>query len=259
MASRAPSSSEHVVALAGHDSSGRAGLDADREAARAFGLELTAVVTAWTEQDTGGVRAVRPRPAGEWLAELERALEGAVALKTGLLPGAEHVRALARFLAGRDGDLPIVVDPVLGASTGEAFLDAAGLAALREELLALPLVLTPNVPEAARLAGLPPGELAGDPDRRLEAAERLLERGLAGLVLKGGHGAEDPVRDLVWARGGEPSWHEHARVPGAGLRGSGCRHATALACGLARGLDLAAAAGAAGEHLARLLAERAQD
>lgn len=246
-----------VLIVAGHDSSGGAGVDADREAAERFDVDATCVVTAWTRQEGGRVHAVDARAPDEWLAEAHAGLApsraGPAALKAGLLPGADHVRAFARLIdeARRaDEALPVVVDPVLAATGGAGFLDEEGVAALLAEIVPRGVVLTPNVPEAARLVGRTPDELAQSLSARVAAAVALLERGARAVVLKGGHGDEDPVRDLVLERGGEPRWGGHARVPGGSLHGSGCRYATALAAGLARGVALGAAAERAGRWVA---------
>ncbi len=234
-----------VLVVAGHDPTGGAGVDADREALEAHGAEMIEVVTARTDQDGTRVRSIGARDPEAWLAEARTELaREPVAVKSGLLPGADHVRALARLLDELEG-IPVVVDPVLSASGGEPFLDDAGVAALVEELLPRGPVLTPNRPEARRLTGL---------DDPLDAAKALLERGAAAVVLKGGHADEDPVRDLVLERDAEPVWCSHPRVPGRSLHGSGCRHASALAAGLAAGLPLAEAAAAAGRYVRGLLA-----
>ncbi|MCZ6596455.1 MAG: hydroxymethylpyrimidine/phosphomethylpyrimidine kinase [Planctomycetota bacterium] len=243
-----------VLFVGGHDPTAGAGIDADRETAAAFGVEARCVVTARTDQDGVRVRSLGAREPDEWLAEARAAGTGIAALKTGLLPGPRHVRACARLVA--ELGIPTVVDPVLAASGGEVFLDDEGVRALLEELVPHGVVLTPNLPELARLAGLSAGEgaiLAADPEARTAAARELLDRGAAAVVAKGGHGAEDPVRDLVLAAGAEPVWLEHARVPGASLHGSGCRFASALAAGLARGESLPQATRAAGNHVAGLL------
>jgi hydroxymethylpyrimidine/phosphomethylpyrimidine kinase len=263
-----------ILVVAGHDPSGGAGVDADREAAVYMGAEARCVVTAWTRQDGRRVAALGARDPADWLSEAraELAAEPPAALKSGLLPGASHVRALAVLigeLCGRSPDAPVVVDPVLAASSGEPFLDAAGIEALLLELAPLGVVLAPNLPEAARLAGVDLAALArdpragGDPDAgpRVRAAQALLARGAAAVVLKGGHGAEDPVLDLVLAAGAPPRWLGHARVAHAqsgGLRGTGCRFATALAAGLASGLPLAEAAARAGEWVAERIAAAAR-
>jgi hydroxymethylpyrimidine/phosphomethylpyrimidine kinase len=182
----------------------------------------------------------------------ESASDGRAVVKTGLLPGAEHVRALVE-LRERWPELTLVVDPVLAASAGETFLDDAGIEVLLDELLPLGPVLTPNLPELARLASCSVDEL-GDLDRRVARGTELLERGSLAVLIKGGHGQEDPVQDLVLARAVAPVWHAHARVPGASLHGSGCRYAACVAAELAKGRGMDAAAEVAGRYLLALIA-----
>ena len=245
-----------VLVLAGRDPTRGAGVDADGEATRSAGVEARAVVTAETQQDGVQVQAVLPRTVETWLGEARALLEGAPAvIKTGLLPGAEHVRAVARLLDEARG-VTAVVDPVLAASGGETFLDAAGREALCDELLPRGVVLTPNLGEAARLVGREEHELAA-PEAREAAARELCDRGARAVLLKGGHGNEDPVRDLVLEPGGAVRWVEHPRVRGAGLHGSGCRYASRVAAELARGRDLVEAAAAAGAWVAELIRARA--
>jgi hydroxymethylpyrimidine/phosphomethylpyrimidine kinase len=260
VSARAPS----VLVVAGHDPSyrgpsGGAGVDADKEALSAHGVEARVVVTAWTEQDGERVHALRARPAEEWLAEAREVLSVAPvhALKSGLLPDSAAVHAFAALVAearARDPALPVVVDPVLAASGGEVFLDSAGIEALRRLLLPLGVVLTPNLPEAERLTGRSLARLQASYEMRLVAAEDLLSLGAGAVVLKGGHADDDPAFDLVFARGASPLWLPHPRRPGARLHGSGCRFASTLAAGLALGRPLPAAATAASTYLARLLA-----
>ncbi|HEX6882044.1 MAG TPA: hydroxymethylpyrimidine/phosphomethylpyrimidine kinase [Planctomycetota bacterium] len=244
-----------VLVVAGHDPTGGAGVDADRAACARFGAEAECVVSAWTEQDGERVRAVTPEPVARWLEEARYALaDPADALKSGLLPSAAAVQAFAQLAdeARRARAVPVVVDPVLAASGGEPFLDAAGVEALLTELLPRRVVLTPNLPEAACLAGQPLEPLLTDPAARLAAAEALLARGAAAVLLKGGHGRDATVRDLVLSAGAEPVWIEHPRHPGR-LHGSGCRYASAVAAQLARAVPLPDAARAASAWLGELL------
>lgn len=251
--------SRRVLVVAGHDPSG-AGLDADRDALSDLALEFVGVATALTDQDDRGVRSIGAREPSAWGVEAEEhARAGLAALKFGLLPGAAHVARAARLVrrarAGRT-DPPIVLDPVIAASSGARFLDAQGVEALRGELLGLELVVTPNLPEAAELARVPLGDLARDLAARVEVARLLLGLGARAVVLKGGHGLEDPVRDLVLASGASPLWLEHPRTPGGTLRGSGCRFASRLAGLLALGRPLGEAARGAGEFVAARIAAR---
>jgi len=204
-------------------------------------------------------RSLGARDPGAWLAEARAELVAPPgALKFGLLPGAEHVRAAARLVGELAPRTPVVVDPVLAASGGEELLDARGVEALLAELVARGVVLTPNLPEAARLSGCDLAQLEREPEARVDAARRLCAAGARAVVIKGGHDALDPVRDLVLERGAEPVWLLHARAPALRLHGSGCRFASALAAGLARGAPPAAAARAAGEWVAALVRERGQ-
>ncbi len=246
-----------LLVVAGHDSSGRAGIDADRDAAEAFGCELHAVRSADTRQEDERPFALGARDPLAWGAEARAVLEEGrpAALKFGLLPGADHVRIAADLAreAARRG-LPIVLDPVLASSAGHVFLDARGADTLVRELLPEVTVVTPNLPEAARLAGLPIEPEWAQSGARAAVARTLLAAGAGAVALKGGHGAEDPVVDLLVRPEAEPLEHRHPRHPGPGLRGSGCRYATALAAGLARGRGLAEAFEEAGAYLFRRMA-----
>lgn len=249
-----PSSEPWVLAIGGTDSSGGAGLDADRDAAD---LRLEVVVTAATEQSDEQVFALGERDPDTWLFEAlsSMAVDNPGAIKFGLLPGAEHVRAALSVIDQvrfEDPSLPIVVDPVLASSSGGAFL-APSDAAL---LLTRQVILTPNLPEAAALMGAPLALLQADHGARLAAAATLLSRGLAAVVLKGGHASEERCSDLLLAQGQAPVWHRHPRQAGAGIRGSGCRFATALACQLARGAALPQALPAAAALVAARIADQ---
>jgi hydroxymethylpyrimidine/phosphomethylpyrimidine kinase len=155
-------------------------------------------------------------------------------------------------------ELPIVVDPVIASSSGTRFLDASALDALRERLIAAGVVLTPNLAEAAELASMPLELLIRAPERRLDAAERLLALGARAVIIKGGHGDEDPARDLIAVQRGGARWHMHERIRGGKIRGSGCRYATRLAAGLALGSSLEASARDAGNYVARSIREQAR-
>ncbi len=278
-----------VLVVAGHDPSG-AGLDADRDAldahahahalaahelaahalaahdARAHALDSLLVplfvATAHTDQHDGGVRSIGARDPNAWAAEAEQHARGGIAaLKFGLLPGAAHVLRAAQFVAdvrrALGGELPIVLDPVIAASSGARFLDADGVEAMRGELIGRGLVVTPNLAEAAELTGIAAQDLERDLDARIEAARLLLGLGARAVLLKGGHGVEDPVRDLVLALDADPIWLTHPRTAGGALRGSGCRFAAHLAGSLALGRPLSTAARDAGEFVAARIAVRA--
>lgn len=232
--------SPRLVAIGGVDSSGAAGLDVDTDTARALGVDLQAVATCHTDQDERAVHRLVPVPPVRWYFQVGPA----DALKFGLLPGPEHLRAAARLM--RRLAIPAVLDPVMAASSGHVFLDEESLEVLRREVLPTGPVLTPNLPEARVLTGL---------EDREAAAARLLEMGASAVVIKGGHGPEtDQVRELVLSRDSAPIWLTHPRRSGT-LRGTGCRFATALAAGLSAGQDLVSAVQAASAHVASLIPE----
>jgi hydroxymethylpyrimidine kinase/phosphomethylpyrimidine kinase len=249
-----------VLVVAGHDPTGGAGVDADREAIAARGLLARTVISARTQQDGRRVHAIGARNADSWLAEaraeLERAPHPPAALKFGMLPDASAVRAaaqLVQLVRSRAAQAWVVLDPVLRSSGGDVL--CADAAALARELLPLGLVWTPNLPEAAELCGLAESELARELGQRVRAARHLCAAGARAVVLKGGHGAEDPLQELLLERGGEPVWLARPRQRGAKLHGSGCRFASALAAELASGASLEPAAARAGAWLSSLLAD----
>lgn len=262
-----PSAPPRVLAIGGHDPSGGAGVDADREAIFANGCAAEVVVTAHTDQDDSMVRSIGARSPADWSTEAARILETAArvgtpiaAIKFGLLPGLDHIHAAAeivRQFRAHTPFLPVVVDPVIESSSGCRFLDPAACDALLRELLPLAPILTPNLPEAARLTGHDPELLAHDAPTRLEAARGLLAHGAAAVLLKGGHGPEnEPVTDLLLTPAAAPVPIEQERVSGPGIRGSGCRHASALASSLAHGTPLPQAAHHAAHHVAACIRAR---
>jgi hydroxymethylpyrimidine/phosphomethylpyrimidine kinase len=249
-----------VLVIAGSDSSGGAGVDADREALAAQGICALVCVTAWSQQDDGGLRSLCAVDGESWTREALALAAGTRelgAVKFGLLPSAEALCRAADLigeLRARCGDdLAVVLDPVVRASSGARFLDDEALAVLRETLLPLGLIWTPNIPEAALLVGRPAEDLTSDLEARLASARELVAAGAAAVVLKGGHGTEDPVCDLVLAADGEPQWLRHPRLEGAEIRGSGCRFASSLAGALASGVALEEAARSAGELVLKAL------
>lgn len=240
-----------VVTVAGLDPSGGAGILADVATFRALACQPSAVAASLTVQDSRGVRRYEPVPPALVRDQLQALLEdlAVAAIKTGMLGSADNARAVADVLAEHPG-IPLVVDPVLAASTGDA-LAREGLAdALRIALLPRATVVTPNLDEAAALT-----EGVGGVDRSAmqEAARRIEAYGCSALIT-GGHLADDAAADLLRPAGGDEHWLEQPRVSGPAPRGTGCRHSAALAAGLARGCALLDAAREAQQYLASLLA-----
>jgi hydroxymethylpyrimidine/phosphomethylpyrimidine kinase len=244
-----------LLVVAGRDSSGGAGVDADLEAVRWGGASAVIVVTAETQQGAEGLLELGARPPREWAREAELALESGVdAIKIGLLPGAEHVEAASQLIQkvrGMAEEIPVVVDPVLAPTLGGRFLDERGVEALKEVLLPAGCILTPNLSEAAELTGRSSSLLMEHHQARIEAAEQLLELGATGVLLKGGH-AEGELLELICEPGADPKWLHLERRSGS-LRGTGCRHSTAVAVSLARGHGLLEAADAASAWIGSLI------
>jgi len=236
-----------ALTIAGSDSSGGAGIQTDLRVFTVMGVYGASVVTAVTAQDTCGVRALQVMPAPLVDAQLKGVLGDfpVGAVKTGMLGDAGVVRAVARGL--RDYSGPVVVDPVAAATAGEPLLTPEGLAALREDLLPLAALVTPNLPEASLLTGIEtPVEGAGDREAVLEImrnmAVELLKWGPRAVLIKGGHlpaGCE--ALDLLLA-GGRSFVLNAPRLASRHTHGTGCTFSAAITAGLARGLDLEASA-----------------
>jgi len=224
-----------VLAVAGSDSGGGAGIQSDQRTILALGGHALTAVTAVTAQDTVGISAWAPVPAALLRAQLESALGGfpVAAAKTGLLPGAAAVRTVAAALA-RHPALPVVVDPVLASSSGTRFLPAAGVAALRRLLFPRAALVTPNWPEAELLTGRP----VHSPATARAAARQLAAECGRPVLVKGGHARRGPCRDCLALPDGTIHWFEVALVATANTHGTGCVLSAAIAAWLARGAGL---------------------
>jgi hydroxymethylpyrimidine/phosphomethylpyrimidine kinase len=242
--------SPRLLTIAGSDSGGGAGIQADLRTFAAHGAYGASALTAVTAQNTLGVRAVLAVPAELVGAQIDAVLGdiGCDAAKTGMLANREIVEVVAGRL-GRARALPVVVDPVMIAATGAALLAPDAVAALRDRLLPLATLATPNLPEAEALAGAAAPDLGA---RR--ALARALGRLAPAVLLKGAHAAGEEIVDLLWDGA---ALHEfcHPRVATRAGHGTGCSLAAAIAARLARGEPVAAACGGAIAWLARALAE----
>ncbi len=231
-----------VLCIAGFDPCGGAGLLADARAVAAFGAYALGVQTALVPQNTLGVRALSATAPDLLKLQLETLAEDIAfnAVKIGLLPDVASIEIVAEFLT--HCHVPIVVDPVLAPTRGPAWSDAATHAALRERIFRLATMLTPNLPEAQILGNCAINDLPS-----MEAAARALrsESGAEIVLLKGGHLADTPQVDDVYADASGIEWLRAPRIIGIGVRGTGCLLASAIAAQLAQGiapLDAAKAA-----------------
>jgi hydroxymethylpyrimidine/phosphomethylpyrimidine kinase len=222
-----------LLVIAGSDSSGGAGIQADLKTAQAFGVYAQTAVTAVTVQDTKGVAQVHPLPPEVVKAQIERALGdiGADAIKIGMLGNGEIATAVADALEGVS--LPLVLDTVLLSSSGAALLDEAGIDVLKSRLMRRAALVTPNLPEAEALTGIYPKS-----EHRLRNAAMVFKvLGVNHVLFKGGHGEGAVLRDVLWSDG-EFTPFEASRQETAHTHGTGCTLATAIACGLAQGMAL---------------------
>ena len=232
-----------ILIVAGSDSGGGAGLQADLKTVLALGGYGMTAVTALTAQNTLGVHEVLPVPAAFVRRQMRVVLDdlGADAIKTGMLKDADIIAAVADELPA---GVPIVVDPVMVAKGGAALLDPAAIDALRWLLLPRTTLLTPNLPEAEALLGIAIDDLDG----MKRAAEALLAFGPAAILLKGGHLPGETVHDVLVDRTGLRVFSA-PRIPSRHTHGTGCTLASALATGLGSGRPLAEAVARARDYV----------
>ncbi|HMM65916.1 MAG TPA: bifunctional hydroxymethylpyrimidine kinase/phosphomethylpyrimidine kinase [Dokdonella sp.] len=238
-----------ALTIAGSDSGGGAGIQADLRSFAAFGVHGLSAITAITAQHTRGVDAVRMLPQAIVRAQIDAVLGDfrVAAIKIGMLGTAALARTVGHALA-RHRAIPLVLDPVLIATSGDRLSRGGVVAALKRHLVPRATLLTPNLPEAEQLVGR---RLRSREDL-LEAAEELRGLGAQAVLLKGGHLRGATVHDvLVGANGTE--WFSHARIAVEG-HGTGCTLSAAVAAGLASGLPLAEAVAAAIDFVHRALA-----
>jgi len=222
-----------ILTIAGSDSGGGAGIQADLKTITALGGFGMSAVTALTAQNTMGVRGIYPVSAEFVAAQIDAVAEdiGVDAGKTGMLAGRAVVEVVAERVK-RHGIRPLVVDPVMAAKSGDALLEKGARAALRDMLLPLATVVTPNLAEAEAFSGVE----VRDRDAMSEAARRVRELGPEWVLVKGGHLEGDPVDVLFNGQ----DFHEvrRPRVRTTSTHGTGCTYASAIATGLAYGLGV---------------------
>ena len=242
-----------LLVVAGSDSGGGAGIQADIKTATALGVYAATAITAVTVQDTLRVHAIHAVPASVVRAQIACVLAdiGADAIKIGMLGSAAVVAAVADILAKKARGIPLVLDPVLASTSGTPLIEARAISVLKERLFPLATLLTPNIPEAEALAGVSVRDAAG----MKRAAEKLRALGAKAVLVKGGHGKGGTVKDvLVWTGGVESFLFPRIRT--VHTHGTGCTLATAIACAIANGQSLPLAVGAAREFVQNALESR---
>lgn len=238
-----------ALTIAGSDCSAGAGIQADLKTFQHFHVHGLTAVTCVVSETADIVRAVHPVPVGVVSDQISLLLDSfpVTAIKTGMLFSAAHVRAVAAILA-KHPELPLVVDPVMIASTGTPLLEADAAAAYREALFPLARVITPNLHEAEALLG----EKILDEDMLMSAALRLSARFGTAVLLKGGHLEGPDCIDLL-AEQGEIFRFTESRIPVAGSHGTGCTLSAAITAALARNEPLAWAVETAKNFLGKTL------
>lgn len=235
-----------VLIVAGSDSGGGAGIQADIKAVSALGSYAATAITALTAQNTLGVHGVFGIPTDFIQQQMRVVLDdiGADCIKTGMLHSAAVIEAVAEVLQNEGAGIPVVVDPVMVAKGGAALLEDEAVFTLKTVLLPLASLLTPNIPEAEALTGL---SIRSERDMEAAAAA-LMEAGAVAVLVKGGHLPGDTVRDVLTTES-ENRIFENPRIDTPHTHGTGCTLASAIAAGLARGLSVAESVGRAEAYL----------
>ena len=224
-----------VLSIAGSDSGGGAGIQADLKTFAALGCFGMTAITALTAQNTLGVRSIHAVPTQILADQIDAVVEdiGVDAVKIGMLHSAETVRTVAAALK-RHGLTRVVLDPVMIATSGAKLIDDSAIEVLVRELFPLATVVTPNLDEAALLVRQP---LHDEADMEA-AARQLIERGANAVLVKGGHLAGNTVSDLLLVRGAGPLWLRAERIASGNTHGTGCTLSSAIASELALGATL---------------------
>ncbi|MDH6129667.1 bifunctional hydroxymethylpyrimidine kinase/phosphomethylpyrimidine kinase [Kitasatospora sp. GP82] len=229
-----------VLTVAGSDSGGGAGIQADLKTMLALGVHGMSVITAVTAQNSVGVQGYWELPADAVRAQFRSVVDdiGVQAVKTGMLASVELVETVSELLAGVQA--PVVVDPVGVSKHGDALLAAEAVATVRERLLPVATLATPNLHEVTQLTGI---EVERESDMP-RAARALLDLGPCWVLVKGGH-LEGEAVDLLYGGPGEEYWYRAERYDNRHTHGTGCTLASAIAAELAKGRTVPEAVGAA--------------
>lgn len=244
-----------LLSIAGSDSGGGAGIQADLKTFSALGCFGMTAITALTAQNTTGVRAIHGVPVNMLVHQIDAAVEdiGVDAVKIGMLHSADVVCAVADSVA-RHQLKRVVFDPVMVATSGAVLIDAAAISVLVERLFPLAFVITPNLDEAGLLVGR---TLHTEGDME-DAASQLLSMGAQAVLLKGGHLKGEVVADLLAHTDGTRQWMRDARIQTPNTHGTGCTLSSAIAAFLAGGEELPQAVKSARSYIRGALQAGAQ-
>ncbi|MEM7176907.1 MAG: bifunctional hydroxymethylpyrimidine kinase/phosphomethylpyrimidine kinase [Pseudomonadota bacterium] len=235
-----------ALTIAGSDSGGGAGVQADLKAFSALGVYGASVITALTAQNTRTVSAVENVSVAMISAQIDAVFDDLAigAIKIGMLSTPETIAAVAQGLAGCG--IPIVLDPVMVAKSGAVLLEERAIEALITQLLPLATLITPNLPEAAQLLGT---QCAETVPAMISQADALITRGAQAVLMKGGHADGAVCTDVLIQTREEPICLEAPRIVTRNTHGTGCTLSASIAAGLAKGLPLAQAVADAHAYL----------
>lgn len=239
-----------VLIVAGSDSGGGAGIQADVKTVTALGGYCGTAITVLTAQDTKSVTAIEPVSPAMVSRQMHMMLDdiGVDCIKTGMLYSSEIIEAVADVLDERARDIPVVVDPVLVAKTGTSLLEKDAMQAFKTRLILRASVITPNLPEAEVLTGFP----VSSRDDMIHAAGMIHTLGIPAVLLKGGHLNDAMVTDVLQTNDGIQLF-EAKRIESKHTHGTGCTLASALATGLAQGMEMRDAVRRASEYVRRAI------
>lgn len=225
-----------VLIIAGSDSGGGAGIQADIKTVTALGGFAMTAITALTAQNTEGVHGVHEVPVSFISQQIDVVLNdlGADAIKIGMLHRREVIEAVADAVERQAPGIPVVLDPVMVAKGGHALLEPEAVEALEQRLMPLAALITPNIPEAEAMSGVKIDTVA---DFGL-VGDKLSRMGAQAVLIKGGHLEGDILTDVLWREGLHPELFEGHRIDTRHTHGTGCTMASAIACGLAQGMDM---------------------
>lgn len=221
-----------ALTIAGSDSGGGAGIQADIKTFSAFKVYATSVITAVTAQNTCTVNAVQNIDADIVQSQIETVLSDIPvdAIKIGMLSTAPLIERVAQTLLNTK--LPIILDPVMVAKSGDRLLEEDALQTLREKLLPIATLITPNLPEAADLLGI---NEATTNDQAIDQAKQLIELGAKAVLMKGGHAKGETCTDILLLSDGTICLFEAKRIDTKNTHGTGCTLSAAIAAGFAKG------------------------
>ncbi len=240
-----------ALTIAGSDSSGGAGIQADLKTFSALGIYGASAITALTAQNTCEVRAIHDLPASFVKTQLETIFSdlNIKSVKTGMLSQPEVITTIANFLH-QYPQIPLVVDPVMVSKSGAALLASNAVNALKKELIPLATVITPNIPEASILLNITTEEVE---TQREETCQALLKLGAKSVVLKGGH-AKGPLSEDLFYDGGSVTSLPAPRISTTHTHGTGCTFASAITAHLAHGKPPLSASRFAKEYITGAIA-----